>query len=182
VSCRPVCFGRFTMIFTVALFVAVSPTLSQIATPVTTTGTRVYLFPPIGLGSSETASITVVNTDASSSVVSPGAASATLPSAPSCTGTISFSNANGAIGTPASFMVGAEGFQTVTLPFASAGLTGNRGEIQGKVSLAVSSAAPCSMQLSLETYDSTTFATHAVLSNPQAILTGGPPIFVPFQR
>jgi hypothetical protein len=181
-SFRPVSFGRLPVIFAAALCVAVSPVRSQIATPITTTGARVYVFPPVGLGSGETASITVVNTAVSSSVASPLFTSATQQSAPSCTGTISFFNANGAIGTPASFTVGAEGFQTVTLPFASAGLTGNRGEILGKISLAVSSA-PCSPMFALETYDSATFATHAVLSNAVATLAqGSPPILLPFRE
>jgi hypothetical protein len=169
------------MISAAALCIAVSPVLSQIATPITISGTRVYVFPPVGLGTGETASITVVNTAAAT----PNNAFATQASpAPSCTGTISFSNANGAIGTPASFSVGAEGFQTVNLPFASAGLAGNRGEIVGKVSLAVSSTAPCSLKFSLETYDSTTFATHVVLSNTVASLAVGssPPILLPLQR
>jgi hypothetical protein len=157
------------LIVAAALGVAVSPVRSQIGTPIIpSSATRDYVFPPVGLAVSETASITVVNTATSSS--------ATGTPAPSCTGTISFANANGAIGTPTSFTVGSGVFQTVTLAFASAGLTGNRGEIQGKVSLAISSTAPapCSLMLSLETYDSTTFATHAVLSNATAILAAAP--------
>jgi hypothetical protein len=168
------------MMFAAALGVAVSPVRSQISTPITPTSvTRNYAFPPVGLANSETASITVVNTAAASST-------ATGTQAPSCTGTISFSNGNGAIGSPTSFTVGSGEFQTVTLPFASAGLSGNRGEIQGKVSLAISTTAPttpCSLQFSMETYDSTTFATHAVLSNATAILTGAPgPVLLPLQR
>src|SRR5580698_193343 len=166
--CRAISFGRLLLISAAALVATVSPVWSQIATPIVpVSGTRNYVFPPVGLASSETASITVANTATSSS---------STGTPPSCTGTISFSNANGAIGTPASFAVGSGGLQTITLSFASAGLTGNRGEIQGRVSLAVSSAtsstapAPCSLMLSLETYDSTTFATHAVLSHSTAIL------------
>jgi hypothetical protein len=176
-SCRPVSFRRFLAIFSAALCVAVSPVRSQISTPITTNVTRDYVFPPVGLGSSETASITVVNTASSSS-----GETGTPAQTPSCTGTISFSNANGMIGTPSSFTVGSEGFKTITMPFASAGLTGNRGEIQGKVSLDFSSSTPCSAMFSMETYDSTTFATHVVLSNSPATLTVGPPIFLPFQR
>lgn len=125
--------------------------------------TRNYLFPPVGLGSSETASITVVNTAAA---VSPVATSTTNSPSPSCTGTISFSNLTTTIGTPATFSLGPEGFKTVTLPFSSAGLSGNRGEIQGKVSLTISTSnlAICSLMFSLETYDSNTGDTHAVLS------------------
>ena len=173
--CRTISFGRLILISAAVLVAIVSPARPQIATPILpVSGTRDYVFPPVGLASSETASITVANTATSSSTT------AAMGTAPSCTGTISFSNANGPIGTPASFTVGSGGLQTVTLSFASAGLTGNRGEIQGRVSLAISSAtsstapAPCSLMLSLETYDSTTFATHAVLSNATAILAAAP--------
>ena len=173
--CRTISFGRLLLVSAAALVATVSPVWSQIATPILpVSGTRNYVFPPVGLASSETASITVANTATASS--SPAATG----TAPACTGTISFSNANGVIGTPASFTVGSGGLQTVTLSFASAGLTGNRGEIQGRVSLATSSAtsstapAPCSLMLSLETYDSTTFATHAVLSNATMVLAGAP--------
>jgi hypothetical protein len=146
-------FRRFLLTFATAI----SAVWAQgTTTPATT---RNYLFPPVGLGSSETASITVVNTAMASSS---GTVVAPTP-VPFCTGTISFSNANGAIGTPASFTVGSGQFKTVTLPFSSAALTGNRVEIQGKVSLAVSTS-PCSLIFSMETYDSTAGATHAVLS------------------
>jgi hypothetical protein len=138
-----------------------SPTQAQV--PIAPASvTRDYVFPPIGLGASETASITIVN---AASVASSGATVA-MP-ATGCTGTISFSNPNGPIGTPAPFTVQPAQFLTVTLPFASAGLPGTRGEIQGKVSLTTSTAtsSSCSLMLSLETYDSNTGVTHAVLNN-----------------
>jgi hypothetical protein len=141
------------------LLVTVAAAISVMSAQGTTTlaSTRDYLFPPVGVGSSETASITVVNTATASS----GGTVVTV--APSCTGTISFSNANGAIGTPVSFTVGSGQFKTVTLPFSSAALTGNRVEIQGKVALTISTS-PCSLMFSMETYDSTAGTTHVVLS------------------
>lgn len=72
------------------------PLWAQVTT-VPTSITRSYVSPPVGLGSSETASITLVNV-ASSTAVEP---------APSCTGTISFSNPNGAIGNSDALHVGA---------------------------------------------------------------------------
>ncbi len=183
---RPVSFGKFPIIVAAALCVAAGPLWSQIATPIfPISATRAYVFPPVGLGSGETASITVVNTAAASSATTSPTTGAQPSPTPSCTGTISFSNANGAIGAPTSFTVGAEGFHTVNLPFASAGLNGNRGEILGKVSLAAPGMAPCSLQFSLETYDSATFATHVVLTNANANATfvqGSPPILVPLRN
>jgi len=170
-------FRRFLLISAAAAVCgAFSPMWAQITTsPISIT--RDYVFPPVGLGSSETASITIVNMATAAS----GGTTTTPAPAPSCTGTISFSNANGSIGTPTSFTVGSEQFKTVTLPFVSAALTGNRGEIQGKVSLALSTSAPalCSLMFSLETYDSTTGATHTVLSNSLANVGPRLPIVVP---
>jgi hypothetical protein len=162
-------FRRFLLISAAAWCSAISPIGAQVIPGVPTSFTNAYTFPPVGLGSSETASITVVNTATTSPLEETSAAPV---AAPSCTGTISFSNAAGAIGTPASFTLGLEEFKTVTLPFASAGLTGNRGEIQGKVTLTSPTVmrTSCSLMFSLETYDATTGATHALLSSSLAIL------------
>lgn len=166
-------FRRFLLTAVIALCGALSSLWAQ-TTPASST--RDYAFPPVGLAGSETASITVVNV---ATALSSGGT--TAPPAPSCSGTISFSNSNGAIGIPASFTVGSEQFATVTLTFASAGLTGDRGEIVGRVALTIptSTRPPCSLVFSLETYDSTTGATHAVLSNALAITQPILPIAVP---
>jgi hypothetical protein len=155
---------RFLLIAAATVCGAASSIWAQITTPVPTSFTRNYVFPPIGLGSSETASITVVNTAAAAA-----ASSGSSTPAPSCTGTISFFNANGEIGTATSFTVGSEQFKTVTLPFASAGLSGIRGEILGSVSVTTSTSVPtpCLPMASMETYDSATGVTHAVLNSSQ---------------
>ena len=134
-----------------------APAAAQVAT-VPTGITVEYIFPPVGLGAGETASITVINAAAAPA---PGSAAQTA----SCAGTISFFNAGGAIGTASSFSVGTDQFMSVVLPFAKAGLTGPRREILGKLSVTSSTAAPtsCALLASLEIYDSSTGATHAVL-------------------
>jgi hypothetical protein len=171
------CFQRFVLISAAAACGAISPVWAQ--GPTNPSVTRDYIFPPVGLGIGETASITIVNT---ATATSSGGTSS--PPAPSCIATISFSNATGAIGTPASFTLESEQFKTVTLPFARAGLTGNRGEIQGKVSLTISPSTPtpCGMSFSLETYDSTTGATHALLSSSLASLGPRLPISTPSRQ
>jgi hypothetical protein len=163
---------RFLLISATAACGVVSPVWAQVTT-IPASFTREYVFPPVGLASSETASITLVNTAAA---VSPTGASVTP--APSCTGTISFSSAKGEIGTPTPFTVASGQFMTVTLPFASAGLSGIRGEIQGNVSLTISTSAPtpCSLVASMETYDSVTGVTHAVLSSSLANLAPVGPV------
>lgn len=166
----------------ILLFLLAGLCLAAQTTPGTSTITREYIFPPVGLGSGETASITVVNTASSSSTAT---AIASQPAqAPSCSGTIAFSSANGAIGTPTAFTVGANGFQTVTLAFANAGLGNDRGEIQGKVALNLPAInpAPCALSISLETYDSMSFATHVLMSSPSSFAVSPLPIVTPFQR
>ena len=144
-----------------------------IAQTTTTSGTvtRQTTTPPIGLGSPETAQINVVNT---ATTVSGGTAA-------SCTGSISFLNASGTtIGSATTFTVGSGQISSVTLPFSKAGASSTRTEIRGVVSLTVttgSGAAPCALATSLETYDSSTGATHVYLASPDGggdYLGGGP--------
>ena len=131
-----------------------------IAQTTTTSGTvtRETTTPPIGLGSTETAQINVVNTATASS----GGTAA------SCTGSISFLNASGtAIGSATTFTVASGQISSVTLPFSKAGASGTRTEIRGVVSLTVTTgttAAPCALSTSLETYDSSTGVTHVYLA------------------
>jgi hypothetical protein len=127
----------------------------------TTTTTRNFFFPPIGLGSTETAQVNVVNI----ATASPNATAA------SCTGTISFANASGAvIGKAATFTAGSNQIASVSLPFATSGLAGTHGEILASVSQTVTfpSSAPCSLVFSLETFATATGETHVVLTNAAA--------------
>lgn len=171
-------WGRF-LISVAGLCGSFSTIEAQVAVP--SSVTRSYSFPPVGIGSTETASITVVN---SASAASDTATSGTTTTPASCTGTVSFFNESGQmVGTPTAFTVGTQQFKTVALPFASAGLSGsslangNRGEIRGEVSLTTSTSTytPCSLLLSMEIFDSTTGATHAVLATaPLSVSLGSP--------
>jgi hypothetical protein len=129
----------------------------------TSTFTRSYSFPPVGLASSETAQVNVVNIAAGST-----AANAT---ATTCAGTVTFANASGkTIGTPVSFTTtGSEVFST-QLTFSQLAATGTRGEFVASVQVAGSVAvrAQCSLVFSLETFDDTTGATHVYLGNSAA--------------
>src|ERR1035438_7507303 len=144
-----------------ALFVTAAFAAAALAQTTTTssTSTRVSTYPPIGLGSTETAQVNVVNTATASS----------SGTAASCTGSISFLNASGTvIGTAKTFTVTSGQIFSATLPFTSAGASGTRTEVRGQVSLTVTTgtgAAPCALTTSLETYDSSIGATHAYLSN-----------------
>ena len=132
-------------------------------TSVATSGfTRTYNFPPVGLASSETAQVNVVNEAATP-------ATAGAP-APACTGTVTFANASGkTIGTPASFTTtGSQVFST-QLTFSQLGASGTRGEFLASVQSTSASfplKAQCSPAMSLETFDDTTGATHVYVWNP----------------
>lgn len=137
----------------------------------TTTGTRDFNLPPVGLGATETAEINVVNF----------AANASDGTAASCTGTISFLNASGTtIGSATPFTVTAGQISSAHLPFSGAGATGTRTAIRGVVTLTLSTATPrppCALGVSLATFDTSTGATHALVTGGGG--AGGGPGFGP---
>jgi hypothetical protein len=143
---------RFTAMLLSAL--AAGPLLAQTTT---TPSARQYGFAPIGLGSTETAEVIVVNTAANSS----------SGTAASCTGSISFYNASGAvIGSATPFTVTSGQIATARLPFASSGGTGTHTVIRAVVSVTPPTASPrppCSLVFSLDTFDTSTGAIHAVV-------------------
>jgi hypothetical protein len=131
-------------------------------TTTSTTSTRTFTFPPAGLASTETAQVNVVNTASNSS----------SGTAASCTGTISFVNASGAvIGSATSFTVTSGQIASVKL----AG-SGARAEVRGELTFTEttgSAAAPCSIVSSFETYDTTSGATHIYLTQENGPPNGG---------
>lgn len=144
---------RFTLI---ALAMAAWSAAGSFAQTTTTTSSRSLSYPPVGLASSETAQLNVVNTAAPSST----------GTAASCTGSISFFNAAGTpIGTATTFTVGTGQIFSGTLPFTRVGATGLRTEVRGVVTLTVTSGStvPCSLVTSYETYDTASGSTHVHL-------------------
>lgn len=136
--------------------------------PIPTTTTKIYNYTPVGLGSTETMQVNIVNLATNPSVSLAGASPAAM-----CNGTVAFLNAGGTpIGAPSSFAVGAGQTFTATLPFTKAGIAGIRGEIRVQIQTTapVKNAPGCSLESSLETYDSVNGASHIYLSNaaPQA--------------
>jgi hypothetical protein len=116
------------------------------------------VLPPMGLASSETVQVNIVN----NAPLMPGAAT------PSCAGSVAFYNESGSIiGTATTFTVGSGQIFSVTLPFGSAGASGSRTVIRAQITPAVVTWAglepppSCILASSLETYDTATGATHA---------------------
>jgi hypothetical protein len=111
------------------------------------------VLPPIGLGATETAGVNLLNT---------------APAA-SCGGSVAFYDGAGTmIGASSNFTVATGQISSIQLPAGSNALV--RAEITlattpGPVAvLTTLSTAPCALLFSLDTYDSTTGATHALVS------------------
>ena len=149
---RRLCNGLLAAAVLAAGAIAQTTTTSSTATVQSTSA-------PIGLGSSETAQVNLVNQASASS----------SGTAASCAGSISFVNSSGtAIGTATSFTVGSGQISSVALPFNKVGASGVRTEIRSVVSLTIATgtgAAPCNLVTSLETYDTATGVTHLYLAN-----------------
>ncbi len=129
--------------------------------------TRDFSFPPVGLASSETAQINLVNI----ATMSMNANAV----APSCAGTITFTGAGGTtIGSPVPFTTTGAQISSTQLAFSKLGATGNRGEFVASIqaTTTIPAKAPCSLVFSLETFDNTTGATHVFLQN--SVASGGP--------
>ncbi len=132
--------------------------------PMPTPAARQFNFPPIGLAFGETMQVNLFNQAGDSDN---GAAA-------SCTGNVSFLDANGKAipKSGGTFAVGAGVTQSISLlgTAVDAGV-GSRAEIRAVVSLNASHEAPCSLVQSLETFDTSTGATHVYLtgSTPKAL-------------
>ncbi len=127
------------------------------------TVTRTFL---VGLGSTETAQIAVVNL-------------ANAPSsgpAASCIGSIAFFNAAGTIiGTATTFTLGTGQVASARLPFASAGASGVRVLIRGVVTVTrvVESGVSCTPAATLDTFDNSSGVTNHRYAGEEAISPPG---------
>jgi hypothetical protein len=151
-------FKRYLLL---AAAVAACTAATALADSDTTTSTRTSTFAPVGLASSETAQVNLVNLASNSS----------SGTAASCAGSVTFLNPSGTAYVAATtFTVTSGQIVSVKLPFASTAASA-RTEFRAVVSLTVGgSSAPCELQSSLETYDTTTGVTHVFLAGPQSLV------------
>jgi hypothetical protein len=130
-----------------------------LAQPTTTAAApaRQFTFPPVGLASTETAQINVVNLAANSS----------RGTAASCTGNLSFLDSSGAaIASATPFTIASGQIFSASLPYSAAGGSSSRVEIRAKVQVTLPSAsnAPCGLLSSFETFDTSSGVTHLLVS------------------
>ena len=142
-----------------AIVLASAGAFAQTTTPAST---RQLTFPPVGIGSGETVEVNLANLAANSSA----------GTAASCAGTVSFMNAAGtSVQTAQPFTLTTGQAASVRLPFSTSGITGTRGVVRAIVTLNLPSATPrppCSLAVTLQTYDTTSGATHALISDEVA--------------
>lgn len=141
------------------LFLAFAAAMTGSALAQTTTSTRTssYSFPLVGLASTETIGVNLINL----------AANTTSGTAASCTGTVAFVNSSGTtIGTATPFTLTADTATSVTLAFSNSGLTSPRGLIRAVLTSTDTSNVPCALSTTLNTYDTTTGVTHVFLAGP----------------
>jgi hypothetical protein len=160
-------FYRKLSLFATLTGLAAMTAFGQTTTP--TASTRTLDLPPFGLGSTETARVNLTNVANASSA----------GTAASCTGNVSFVNAAGtAIGTATPFTLATGVTSSASLPFNSSGLTGVRGQLRAVVQVTRNSTTPtpCSLLISLETFETNTGATHIFHTVSQSFggFGGGP--------
>lgn len=133
--------------------------------------TRNYSFPPVGLASTETAQVNVVNTATASTAA--GAA------APACNVTITFTNASAKTVDTVKFTTTGSDIVSTGLSFSTLASSGTRAEFIASVELSTTpgSNTPCSAVFSLETFDTSgATGTHVFLSNSAAVVQGPIPV------
>jgi hypothetical protein len=140
------------------IVLAVSGVSAILADPLTAT-TREVSFAPVGVALTETMQVNLFNQ---------ATAASNNSAAPSCTGSVSFVDATGKAiaGTGGNFTVASGQTQSISILGSNANTgttTGSRAEVRAIVTLNVVHGTPCSLVDSLETFDSTTGATHVFL-------------------
>jgi hypothetical protein len=140
------------------IVLAVSGVTAVLAQPPTTT-TRQVSFAPVGVALTETMQVNLLNQ---------ATAASNNSTAPSCTGSVSFLDATGKAiaGTGGNFTVASGQTQSLSILGTKANTsttTGSRAEVRAVITLNVVHGTPCSLVDSLETFDSTTGATHVFL-------------------
>jgi hypothetical protein len=108
------------------------------------------MFPSVGLGSTKTLQINIANLASNPTAGSPA----------SCAASVELINASGAAIGSASSLTATPGQTTSVKLTSTQASTGVRGEVRVAITLTITSGVACSAVYSLETYDSSSGATH----------------------
>lgn len=125
--------------------------------------------PPVGVASSESLQVNLVN-----NATGPADPNST---APLCSGTIVFYGATGsAIGAAMNFAIGGGAIFSASLPYSAMGATGGRTVVRAAITLSTTWAGlvpppACALGSSIETFDTLTGVTHAFAAGTTPPLT-----------
>ena len=143
------------------LFALAISTGAALAQTTTVTRTTDFSFPLVGLATTETMAVNLINL----------ATNPTNGNAASCGGSVTFINQAGAnIGTADSFTLAAGAATAIALPFSSSGITGTRGLVRAVVATTTTSNVPCSLSYSLNTYDTVGGVTHVFIQGTGSVV------------
>jgi hypothetical protein len=140
-------------------------TFAQTAAPIYT---RTVNLPVVGLASSETAQVNVVNLAPSVAPVVTGGAVPTGGITASCTGGITFYDTNGNSITSATFTIGSGQIYSAPLAYSAIPPSGDRPSGNGRTAIwstvtingPNNSSTPCLLASNVETFDTMTGVTH----------------------
>lgn len=144
---------------------------STISTPIVFT--RSANFGPVGVGSTETLQVTVLN---NASNLLPLASLIATPGP--CTGSVSLFDASGKqIGSASSFSVAPGEMQSLKFGFGQLASSGSGVELRGVISITPSTPSFCPLSYAVETFDTSSGSTHlyfnGVVSGFAVPLTAG---------
>ena len=129
--------------------------------------TRSANFGPVGVGSTETLQVTVLN---NATNILPLASLIATPGP--CAGSVSLFDASGKqIGSAASFSVAAGDMQSLKFGFGQLATSGSRVELRGTISITPSTPAFCPLSYAVETFDTSSGSTHLYFNG---VVTGFP--------
>jgi hypothetical protein len=136
---------------------------------------RTVNLPVVGLATSETAQVNVVNLAPSAQPVSTGSTPSGGNTA-SCTGGITFYNASGnAVTSSSSFTIGTGQIFSATLPYSEISTSSTSASARTAIRAVVTITgtpgvlAPCSLAANIETFDTTTGVTHVHVEGTLAL-------------
>jgi len=140
---------------------------------------RTVNLPVVGLASSETAQVNVVNLAASAQPVNSGGTVPSGGNTASCTGSITFYDISGsAVTSSSSFTIGTGQIFSATLPYSQTSTSSTNASSRTAIRAVVtvtgtaSLSSPCSLAANMETFDTATGVTHVHVEGGTLPLAG----------
>jgi hypothetical protein len=152
---------------------------------------RTVYLPVVGLASSETAQVNVVNLASSAQPVNSGGTAPSGGNTASCTGAITFYDISGStVTSSASFTIGTGQIFSATLPYSQISTSSTSASASSRTAIravvtstgTASLSSPCSLASNIETFDTATGVTHVHVEGGTLPLAGLLPVLQSLQR